>query len=174
MFLKKPYLWATQNIDVMMKETPMTTRTTIGQKISRILLITTTSFFISSCGIFGSDTAVDSGSLEDKTTVLKFNGYLWRAALDTTSNFPIASVNAGSGVIITDWMTDPAIQNERVKVTVYILDAGLRADAVKVTVHRQELKDGQWIEAEVRANTAMRLEEAILTQARELRIRSIR
>lgn len=147
---------------------------TIGQKFSRLALVTISAIFISGCSIFGGDTAVTSDSIEDKTTVLGFNGYLWRAALDTTANFPLTSVNTDSGVIITEWMIDPDSQNERVKVTVYILDAGLRADAVKVSVHRQELQDGQWIEASVRANTALRLEEAILTQARELRIRSIR
>ncbi len=147
---------------------------TIGQKLSRLTLMTISAIFISGCSIFSSDTAVTNDSIEDRTTVLGFNGYLWRAALDTTANFPLTSINTDSGIIITDWMIDPDSQNERVKVTVYILDAGLRADAVKVAVHRQELVGGQWIEASVRANTTLRLEEAILTQARELRIRSIR
>ena len=147
---------------------------TIGQKFSRLALITIATVFISGCSLFGNDAVVESGSIEDKTTMLGFNGYLWRASLDTTANFPIASVNANTGVIISDWMIDPDSVTERVKITVYILDAGLRADAVQVAVHRQELKDGQWIDATVRANTALRLEEAILTQARELRIRSIR
>ena len=60
--------------------------------------------------------------------------------------------------------------DERVKVTVYILDTRLRADGVKVSVFRQEKNDaGEWIDAEVDLETALQLENKILDRARLLK-----
>ena len=61
------------------------------------------------------------------------------------------------------------IRRERVKVTVTILDRDLRADALRVTASRQTLQNGQWVDAPVTAATVQRLEEIILTRARDLR-----
>ena len=61
------------------------------------------------------------------------------------------------------------IPAERVKVTVTILDRDLRADALRVTASRQTLQNGQWVDAPVTAATVQRLEEIILTRARDLR-----
>ena len=55
------------------------------------------------------------------------------------------------------------------KLTVTILDQDLRADAVRVAASRQELKNGQWIDAPVEAATVQSLENIILTRARDLR-----
>jgi hypothetical protein len=72
-------------------------------------------------------------------------------------------------VIVTDWYVNPATPSERVKVTATILDSNLRADALRVAASRQVLQNGQWIEAPVAAATVQRLEEIILTRARDLR-----
>ena len=54
---------------------------------------------------------------------------------------------------------------------VLILDRNLRADAVKVSVFRQARDaQGEWIEQPVDPQTAVELEDKILTKARELRI----
>ena len=50
-----------------------------------------------------------------------------------------------------------------------ILDRDLRADALRVAASRQVNRNGQWIEAPVAAATVQRLEEIILTRARDLR-----
>lgn len=97
------------------------------------------------------------------------NAYLWQASLDTLSFMPMASVDSNGGVLITDWYASPATPNERVKVTVAILDTELRADAVRVSVSRQTLAGSGWVEATVRAGTVQKLEEAILGKARDLR-----
>ena len=68
---------------------------------------------------------------------------------------------------------NPDAPTERLKVSAFILDKSLRADAVKVVVIKQELADGIWIDASVRAGTSLQIENTILTRARELRIRSI-
>jgi hypothetical protein len=94
---------------------------------------------------------------------------LWRAALDTLSFAPLAQTDSAGGVIVTDWYVNPNTPGERVKVTATILDANLRADALRVAASRQVLQNGQWIEAPVAAATVQKLEEIILTRARDLR-----
>ena len=103
------------------------------------------------------------------------NGYLWRATLDTLSFMPLASADPYGGVIITDWYVNPEKPDERLKCTVYILDARLRADGLNVTVFRQA-KDaaGAWVDAPTAAQTETDLENAILTRARQLRLSNIR
>ncbi|HEY9553950.1 DUF3576 domain-containing protein [Allosphingosinicella sp.] len=104
-----------------------------------------------------------------QTTTIGVNSYLWRAALDTLSFAPMAQVDSAGGVIVTDWYADPNSPGERVKVTATILDSDLRADALRVAASRQVNQNGQWTEAPVAAATVQKLEEIILTKARELR-----
>ena len=102
-------------------------------------------------------------------TTIGVNSYLWRAALDTLSFAPLAQVDSAGGVIVTDWYANPNSPNDRVKVTATIMDSNLRADALRVAASRQVLQNGQWVEAPVAAATVQRLEEIILTKARDLR-----
>ena len=101
------------------------------------------------------------------------NSYLWRSALETVSFAPLLQADAIGGVIITDWYATPQDPNERVKVTVTILDQDLRADALRVATTRQVIQDGIWVDAPVQAATVQRLEDIILTRARELRRQTI-
>lgn len=102
-------------------------------------------------------------------TNIGVNSYLWRAAVDTVSFAPLLQANPASGVIITDWYTNPKAPGERVKVTVAVLDQDLRADALRVSASRQTLQDGAWVDAPVSAATVQKLEDIILTRARDLR-----
>src|SRR5215213_10246490 len=104
-----------------------------------------------------------------QVTTIGVNSYLWRAALDTLSFAPMAQVDSNGGVIVTDWYANPASPNDRVKVSVTILDRDLRADALRVAASRQVLQGGQWMDAPVSAATVQRLEEIILTRARDIR-----
>lgn len=104
-----------------------------------------------------------------RITQIGINAYLWRAALDTIGFMPLAQVDSNGGVIITDWFTSPQTANERVKVTITVLDTELRADALRVTTVRQTLGATGWVDAPVRAGTVQRLEETILAKARDLR-----
>lgn len=101
---------------------------------------------------------------------LGVNSYLWHASLDTLSFLPVQSADPFGGVIITDWYSAPENPNERMKVTVYILDRRLRADGVKIAVFRQTHSADGWIDAQVNPDTATKLEDAILARARELRL----
>jgi hypothetical protein len=108
-----------------------------------------------------------------QVTTIGVNAYLWRAALDTLSFAPLAQTDSNGGVIVTDWYANPQNPSERAKVTVTILDRDLRADALRVNAARQTMQNGQWVDAPVTAATVQRLEEIILTRARDLRRASI-
>jgi Domain of unknown function (DUF3576) len=101
------------------------------------------------------------------------NVYLWRAALETIDFMPLVQADPFGGVIITDWFSPPETPGERFKLTVYILDRVLRADAVKVAVFRQINDEGGWTDATVESTTAIGIEDSILTRARELRIAAL-
>lgn len=102
------------------------------------------------------------------------NGYLWRAALDTVSFMPLASADPFGGTIITDWYQDPSTPKERTKLNVFILGRELKADAISVKVFRQVASGNSWKEAAVAAETGRKMEDAILTRAREMRIQKDR
>ena len=103
------------------------------------------------------------------------NSYLWRASLDTLAFMPLASADPYGGVIITDWYVNPEKQDERFKLTVYILDTRLRADGLTVTVFKQiKGADGQWVNSTTSAQTQVDLENSILVRARQLRLSNIR
>jgi len=99
------------------------------------------------------------------------NSFLWRASLDTFSFMPLSSADPFGGVIITDWYSPPETPDERFKMNIYILDRRLRADGIRVAVFRQTRQiDRGWVDATVNAETAIQLENAILTRARQLRL----
>ena len=104
-----------------------------------------------------------------RVTTLAVNSYLWRAAVDTLSFAPLVQANPNSGVITTDWYTNPRAPGERVKVTAAILDPDLRPDALRVSAARQVNQNGAWVDAPVSAATVQKLEDIILTRARDLR-----
>jgi hypothetical protein len=96
------------------------------------------------------------------------NPFLWRAALDTLAFAPIEQAEPASRAIQTGWYSGPGAPNERVRVTANILARELRADAIRVAAQRQVNQNGQWVDAPVAAATVQRLEEIILTRARDL------
>ncbi len=113
----------------------------------------------------------DAGSGSGPVT-LGVNSYLWRATLDTLSFMPLGNADNVGGIINFDWYSTPDNLDERMKVTVFILDRRLRADGVRVSVFRQVRTGIGWVDADVNPDTANRLTDAILTRARELRLAS--
>lgn len=124
--------------------------------------------------IFGDGGLKLFGSKDDQAQAdnggIGVNAYLWRAALDTVSFMPLASADPFGGVILTDWYSAPDTPNERTKLNVFILDRQLRADGIQVKVFRQVKKGGAWQDASVDPATARKLEDTILTRARQLRV----
>jgi len=123
---------------------------------------------LTACG-GGSKERPKADLAASKITTIGVNSYLWRASLDTLSFMPMVQTDSNGGVIVTDWYSNPGSPNERMKLTVSILDQDLRADALRVAASRQVNQGGQWVNAPVEAATVQKLEEIILTKARDLR-----
>ena len=118
----------------------------------------------------GGGSSRPSGDLAaSRVTTIGVNSYLWRASLDTLSFMPLLQTDSNGGVIVTDWYVNPQVPTERMKVTVSILDQDLRADAVRVAALREVNRGGQWVASPVEATTTQKLEDIILTRARDLR-----
>jgi hypothetical protein len=101
------------------------------------------------------------------------NAYLWRATLETLSFMPLVQTDSNGGVVVTDWYANPRNSGERMKLTVSILDQDLRADALRIAASRQTNQGGNWVDAPVQAATVQKLEDIILTKARDLRRNAI-
>lgn len=126
---------------------------------------------LAACG--GGSARPKADLAASKITTIGVNAYLWRASLDTLSFMPLLQTDSNGGVIVTDWYVNPQTPAERMKVTVSILDQDLRADALRVAALREVNQNGQWVSAPVQASTTQKLEDIILTKARDLRRASI-
>lgn len=99
------------------------------------------------------------------------NNFLWRASLDSIAFMPLASADPFGGVILTDWYALPEAPSERLKVNLFIVGRELRADGIRAAVFRQRREaNGNWVDMTIEEGTSSRLEDAILTRARELRL----
>ncbi len=98
------------------------------------------------------------------------NGFLWRGAIDTLAFMPLASADPFGGILLTEWYAAPDAPDERFKVNVYVLSDTLRADGIRVAVFRQQRTASGWEDAPVAPETALQLENVILSRARQLRI----
>jgi hypothetical protein len=113
-----------------------------------------------------SKTAEDAG--------ITVNQFLWRASLDTVSFMPLRTVDPFGGVILTEWYSPSSSKNERLKVDIFVLDRQLRANGIRVAIHKQVFNqtNKQWIDQQVDSKTVSEFEDAILTRARELKVKS--
>jgi hypothetical protein len=121
------------------------------------------------CGHGGSSKRPKADLAAANVTTIGVNAYLWRATLDTLSFMPLLQTDSNGGVILTDWYANPKVPGERMKLTVSILDRDLRSDSLSVAASRQVQQNGQWTDAPVQAATTQKIEEIILTRARDLR-----
>lgn len=116
---------------------------------------------LSSLNPFGSD----EKKAENETGV---NHYLWQASLDKLSFMPLATVDATSGLIVTDWAAMGNVKNEQFKINVQVLSKELRVECLKVSVFKRVLEKGQWVDAEPDERLSRETEKAILIKARQL------
>ena len=152
----------------------MTGDTLSGRSIARVALragvCLAAALAVTACG---GKSRVAPEMAASSITTIGVNSYLWRASLDALSFMPMAQTDSAGGVIVTDWYTNPGNPGERVKVTVTILDQDLRADALRVAASREVAQAGGWTSAPVQAATVQKLEDIILTRARDLRRNSV-
>ena len=91
------------------------------------------------------------------------NRYLWNASLDVLNFLPIQSVDPFTGVIVTGYGTPPG-GGRAYRATVKISDPALDARSLKLSLQ------GAGGSA-VAPDTVRAVEDAILTRARQLRVR---
>ncbi|WP_172300125.1 DUF3576 domain-containing protein [Pseudoruegeria sp. HB172150] len=105
------------------------------------------------------------GNNDDPNVTVEVNKYIWNATLDVLSFLPIQAADPFSGVIVTGYGTPPG-GGRAYRATVYIQDPALDARSLTVALNSQA---GPVSPATVRA-----VEDAILTRARQYRVRDSR
>jgi len=104
---------------------------------------------------------------------LPVNALLWRAALDVASFVPLDDVDTFGGSIVTEWHQSEDNPDQRLKLTIFVLGVELRSDAVKVQTYTQKKLGNDWVDSGRDEALARKLEDLILTRARELRAASV-
>jgi len=111
---------------------------------------------------FGSKDASSGDSLP-------VNALLWRAALDIASFVPLDDVDTFGGSIVTEWHQPKETPNQRLKLTMFVVGRELRSDAITVRTYIQNRLGTEWVDAGRDEALGRKLEDLVLTRARELR-----
>ena len=107
---------------------------------------------------------------EDSTgDSLPVNALLWRAALDIASFVPLDDVDTFGGSIVTEWHQPEATPSQRLKLTMFVIGRELRSDAITVRAYIQNRLGTEWVDAGRDEELGRKLEDLVLTRARELR-----
>ena len=99
----------------------------------------------------------------DPNTTVEVNKYLWQASLEVLNFLPVESVDPFTGVIVTGYGTPPG-GGRSYRATIYVSDPALDARSLKVALQGS---GGSAVAPE----TQRTVEDAILTRARQLRVR---
>ena len=105
---------------------------------------------------------LDALSSPDENTNVRVNKYLWNASLETLSFLPVDSADPFTGVLVMGWGRAPG-SSRQYRATVLVQDPALDARSLKVSVQTRS--------GVASAETVRRIEDAILTRARQLRVR---
>ena len=100
---------------------------------------------------------------------LPVNALLWRAALDIASFVPLDDVDTFGGSIVTEWHHPKDRPNQRLKLTMFVIGRELRSDAITVRAYIQKRSSNEWVDAGRDEALGRKLENLVLTRARELR-----
>ena len=115
----------------------------------------------------------DFGKKDQPSDGLPINALLWRAALDIASVVPLDDVDTFGGSIVTEWHQSESSKNQRLKLAIFVIGRELRSDAVTVQAYLQNRRGAEWIDAGRDEALGRKLEDLILTRARELRATSV-
>lgn len=104
---------------------------------------------------------------------LPINALLWRASLDIISAVPLDDVDTFGGTLITEWYQLDNESADRIKIAIFVLDKELRSDGIRVIVYVQSKVGDIWQDSGTDVDLGLKLEELILTRAREIRASGI-
>ena len=100
---------------------------------------------------------------------LPVNALLWRAALDIASFVPLDDVDTFGGSIVTEWYQTQDKTDQRLKLAMFVIGRELRSDAITVRAYVQKRLNNDWVDAGRDEVLSRRLEDLVLSRARELR-----
>ena len=101
---------------------------------------------------------------DDPNVTIEVNKYIWNATFDVLDFLPIQTADPFTGIIVTGYGTPPG-GGTAYRATVFIRDPALEARSLNLAL---ATRSGPVPTATVRA-----VEDAILTRARQLRIRDL-
>jgi hypothetical protein len=128
-------------------------------------------------GLFGKkDNSLDdllSGNQNNRNITnvgLPINAILWKSSLEIIDFMPIASADAFSGLIITDWYSSPSNPKEKCKINIFIKGMELKSSNLKVNSFCQKKEGADWTDIEVAKENNVKIENAILNKAKKIRL----
>lgn len=98
----------------------------------------------------------------DPNVTVAVNKYIWQASLEILNFLPVEAADPFSGVIVMGWGRAPG-SGRQYRATVYVQDPALDARSLKVALMTRS--------GPADRDTVRAVEDAILTRARQLRIR---
>jgi len=101
------------------------------------------------------------GNKNNPNVTLRVNRYIWDASLAVLDFLPIEGEDPFSGVIVTGWGRAPG-SSRQYRATIYVQDPALDARSLRVALIGRS--------GPVSKDTVRKIENAILTRARQLRI----
>ena len=104
---------------------------------------------------------------ESDTVVSIGDQITFQVALDKLDFIPKVSVDASSGVIITDWYDINDV--DRVKIEVRVIDDNLTDDSLQVRLFKQSFNGSRWIDSDNDIKQAQKIKDSILEDARTIR-----
>jgi len=138
-----------------------------GKKV-KTAVAATALFALAACGgdqtrgIFGLERDREREFEAMRDTDDEVNKYLWNASLEVLSFLPIQTVDPFSGVIVTGFGRPPG-GGRAYRATILVQDPALDARSLTLSLQTQS--------GAASAETVRAVENAILTRARQLRIR---
>jgi hypothetical protein len=102
---------------------------------------------------------------DDPNTTVEVNKYIYFAALDVLNFLPIETADPFTGIIVTGYGVPPG-GGRAYRATIYVQDPALDARSLKLALATSS--------GPVAPDTLRAVEDAILTRARQLRIRDSR
>ncbi len=102
---------------------------------------------------------------DDSNINVKVSKYIWAASLETLNFLPVEAADPFTGVIVMGWGRAPG-SSQTYKATVFIKDPALEARSLTLSLVRSSGRGS----VPAAAETVRRIENAILTRARQLRV----